>query len=238
MRASRERLYIVCSNPEQVANSAKRLGVDIPYPFSYGEFARTNGGIRRLGQGQGVLIDDAERLLQYMCDSPIFGMSMTGSFEPSNDESYLRYHKTEHQQNIKAFVSEIQRKYPFVYRVRHFFEIDPCAAPRMTRSDRFKERDCVMKYFSFRNELGYEANRRGYNLEGVTHVIFVVPMPASWSKKKKDEMFLSCHLPRPDRDNYLKAYQDTFGEDDSHVWDGRTTKIWGYFGGIIIYDHV
>jgi len=66
------------------------------------------------------------------------------------------------------------------------------------------------------------------------HVIFVLPMPNSWSNKKKTQMDGQAHQAKPDADNMLKALCDAMYSDDSGVWDVRITKVWGYEGQIII----
>ena len=68
--------------------------------------------------------------------------------------------------------------------------------------------------------------------ESRAHVIFVVPVPASWSKKKKREMWNKPHQQTPDVDNFLKALLDAVFEDDSKFWDCRVTKVWGQEGEI------
>lgn len=138
--------------------------------------------------------------------------------------------------SIEAYVNQIQRRYPFIKNVRHYLEVEPNTAPRMTRSDAWKKRPCVMQYRGFKDEFRAACNVQGYQLEEVLDIVFIIPMPKSWSKKEKQEKFLTKHLPKPDRDNLLKAVQDAFNANDSFVWDGRTTKLWGYFGSIIIYD--
>ena len=57
-----------------------------------------------------------------------------------------------------------------------------------------------------------------------------------WSKKKKHEMDGKPHQSRPDKDNLEKALLDAIYEEDSHVWDSRVTKVWGYYGAIVIDD--
>jgi len=126
------------------------------------------------------------------------------------------------------------------------FKIVPCPAPRMTQSDQWKtdpyhpdpkkrQREPVMRYFAFKEEFVRQANQLGFTLPEVLDVIFVMPMPDSWSDEKKAKMDATAHKQKPDRDNLLKALCDAFGKDDSHIWDGRTTKIWGYEARIIIY---
>ena len=113
------------------------------------------------------------------------------------------------------------------------YKIIPVPKPRQTRSDKWKKRDCVMRYRAFADQVHYS----GMTLpECCYHIIFVLPMPASWSKKKKAEMDGKPHRQRPDRDNLEKALLDALYDDDSHIWDGRTTKIWGREGKIIIKE--
>lgn len=116
----------------------------------------------------------------------------------------------------------------------YVFHVSPCPAPRMTRADAWKDRPCVLRYRQFRDELRREATRVGYTLQPVLHITFVLPMPESWSARKREKMVGLPHRGRPDRDNLLKAFQDTFGGDDGFVWDGRTTKVWGQSGQIIV----
>jgi Holliday junction resolvase RusA-like endonuclease len=115
--------------------------------------------------------------------------------------------------------------------------IDPVSAPRMTQSDRWKKRPCVLRYFDFKEKVkasGIKVNECG------DHVTFVIPMPKSWSKKKKGMMNRKPHQQKPDVDNLLKALLDAIFKDDCKIWDIKATKIWGYEGSIIIkneYDN-
>jgi Holliday junction resolvase RusA-like endonuclease len=45
-----------------------------------------------------------------------------------------------------------------------------------------------------------------------------------------------AHQNKPDKDNLEKALLDAIFDDDSRVWDGRVTKVWGEKGQIIIGD--
>lgn len=117
----------------------------------------------------------------------------------------------------------------------YIIDIDPVPAPRMTRSDKWKKRPRVMRYFAFRNELILKANLINLKLPNVLNVLFVIKMPDSWTEKKRQQMRYKPHQQKPDRDNLLKSVQDAFNIDDAFVWDGRTTKIWGEVGQIIFY---
>lgn len=78
--------------------------------------------------------------------------------------------------------------------------------------------------------LGIRLPESGY------HVTFVIPMPKSWSKKKRAQHVGQPHQQKPDKDNLEKALLDAVFDEDSHVWDGRVTKIWGETGQIIIEE--
>ncbi len=77
---------------------------------------------------------------------------------------------------------------------------------------------------------GHELPEAGY------HITFVIPMPQSWSKKKRAQHAGKPHQQKPDKDNLEKALLDAVFDEDSHVWDGRVTKIWGEKGQIIIEE--
>ena len=68
------------------------------------------------------------------------------------------------------------------------------------------------------------------------HITFVVPMPKSWSQKKRVTMNGQAHQQKPDADNMIKALMDALYADDAHIWDLRVTKLWGVTGQILISD--
>lgn len=114
------------------------------------------------------------------------------------------------------------------------YKITPVAAPRMTRRDKWLQprRKCVQKYFDYRDAIK-EAKIK-VPCSG-SHIIFKIPMPKSWTKKRKALMEHSPHQQTPDKDNLEKALLDSIFKDDSCVWDSRVTKIWAYEGSIEIY---
>lgn len=109
------------------------------------------------------------------------------------------------------------------------YPIIPVAKPRMTQSDKWKKRPETARYWAFKDAV----REHGLTLPDCNyHVIFTVPMPKSWSKKKRAEMNGKPHQQRPDKDNFEKALLDAVFGEDSHVWDGRATKLWGEVGNI------
>jgi Holliday junction resolvase RusA-like endonuclease len=113
-------------------------------------------------------------------------------------------------------------------------QIDPCPKPRMTVSDRWNHRPPVVRYRQFRNQLQLLWGDRV--LPDTFHVIFIIKMPQSWSKKKRGLMCGKPHQCKPDTSNLLKGFEDVLLENDSVLWDIRSTKLWGEKGGIILKE--
>lgn len=112
--------------------------------------------------------------------------------------------------------------------------ITPVPAPRMTQSDKWKKRPCVTRYFAFRDKI------QSVNLQLVypCKITFWMPMPNSWSKRKKQAFNEEPHKQKPDLDNLLKALFDSiyYRKDDSHVWAYTAEKRWAFEGGIEIEE--
>lgn len=112
--------------------------------------------------------------------------------------------------------------------------ITPVSAPRQVKSDTWNPSDHVLRYRAFRDECAY----RGVTIAPRdTCITFVLPMPASWSNKKREAMRFQPHEQKPDLDNLVKALVDAVyrGQDDGKVSSyGRLEKIWGDVGEIRI----
>lgn len=111
------------------------------------------------------------------------------------------------------------------------YDITPMGKPRQTQRDRWAKRPAVLRYRAFCDEV----RLRGVDLpQGGAHVTFVLPMPASWTKRKRAEMDGQSHQQKPDWDNLAKALCDAIYDDDSGIHDIRVSKIWGETGQIIV----
>ena len=102
--------------------------------------------------------------------------------------------------------------------------VAPCSKPRMTRADKWKKRQCVTKFFAFRDAIKL-SSIHNIALESFD-IEFYIQMPKSWSKKKKAKMNGEPHQQRPDLDNYIKAWCDSVFEEDSVVWRFKASKRW------------
>lgn len=120
------------------------------------------------------------------------------------------------------------------------FDIEPVAAVRTSRGDvvmarRGNPRPAIARYYVFREQLNILALQQNFVMpEFGYRLVFHLPMPASWSAKKRREMCGQPHQQRPDKDNLEKAFLDALLEEDSHIWDGRVTKLWAETGHIIL----
>lgn len=114
--------------------------------------------------------------------------------------------------------------------------ITPIPKPRMVKSDAWEKRPCVVAYWKWKDKLNVVANEAGLKdlPESGFHVTYHLPMPASWSKKKRAQMTGRPHKSKPDADNLQKALQDCLCKTDQHIWDFRVTKLWAELGAIEI----
>ena len=111
------------------------------------------------------------------------------------------------------------------------FDIDPVPKPRQTQSAKWKKTAADKRYYAFKDAIRFckvEIPENGY------HVLFVLEMPLRWSKKKKDRLRHQAHQQTPDKDNMEKALLDSIFKQDSHIWDGRVSKVWGDAGKIVL----
>lgn len=111
------------------------------------------------------------------------------------------------------------------------YDIEPVPKPRQTRSSKWKKTRSEEHYYRFKDEVALsrvEIPDSGY------HVLFVLKMPKSWKSNQKDKMRHIPCLKTPDKDNLEKALLDSLFKQDSHIWDGRVSKVWGDSGKMII----
>jgi len=117
------------------------------------------------------------------------------------------------------------------------FEIDPCPKPRQTAADRWKvgskARPAVARYRAFCDNLRLQAG--SWELPDSFAVTFTLPMPKSWSKKKRAELDGKPAQSKPDLSNLIKALEDAMRDDDEKVHMISAKKVWGPFGKIVVF---
>lgn len=106
-------------------------------------------------------------------------------------------------------------------------EGDPIGAPRMTRSDRWRKRPCVLRYFAFRDRARKAAGELP-PVEQISHVEIIAYFspPASWSRKKREAAIGKPHRSKPDLDNIFKAIGDSLFSEDSGLACITASKYW------------
>ena len=109
--------------------------------------------------------------------------------------------------------------------------VTPVGKPRQTQSDRWKQRPAVMRYRAFADELRLKYRE---DLPDSVSLVFFIPIPASWSKKKKAAMLGKPHQQKPDCDNLAKAVLDALKKEDQTVWRCHIEKYWAETGAIAI----
>ena len=118
--------------------------------------------------------------------------------------------------------------------MRQTYNITPVPKPRMTQKDKWLNpaRPCVQRYWDFVNQVSLN----GVELPACRgSVLFILPMPKSWSMKKKKMLEGQPHQQRPDLSNCIKALEDAIYGEDSVIWQYRgLEKRWGYEGKIVI----
>lgn len=113
-------------------------------------------------------------------------------------------------------------------------ELVPMAAPRQSQRDAWNPSPAVQRYHAFRDELRIKVAQAGYEPGDALRVTFYLPMPASWSQRKRRQMDGQPHQQKPDTDNLLKGFCDALLADDAHIWDMHARKRWGVVGAIEI----
>src|SRR3712207_173149 len=97
--------------------------------------------------------------------------------------------------------------------------ITPIAKPRMTRSDKWRtdpnhpdperrERPIVTAYRTYTDNLRLLTSHARFTLPPQLRLTFLLPMPTSWSAKKRTEMEGKPHQQTPDLDNLIKGFTD------------------------------
>jgi Holliday junction resolvase RusA-like endonuclease len=104
--------------------------------------------------------------------------------------------------------------------------VEPVGKPRMTQRDKWVKRDCVLRYYRYKDNIRIFAGGRITDDYNKVSWKAYFTMPESWSNKKKDGMRGEYHMVKPDRDNIDKGILDALFRQDSHVCAGTLEKFW------------
>lgn len=121
------------------------------------------------------------------------------------------------------------------HKTTYVYDVTPNPKVRMTRRDTWssdKVRPAVVKWRAFKTEV----ERLGITVQDGDCIAFGIPMPESWSAKKRAAHAFTPHRAKPDLDNLLGGLFDAaMPKGDQHIAGlGEVRKFWSYFGTITI----
>lgn len=121
--------------------------------------------------------------------------------------------------------------------------------PRMVKSDAYKKRPVVERWWRYKKHVLLLANQAGGIRVGeiIHELIFVLPIPDTFYnkdgtiKKQYRDVGVAEGAPhmtnKPDLDNLLKGFKDIFCKNDHHVHTYVSIKkVWGKSGQIIFLN--
>ena len=83
------------------------------------------------------------------------------------------------------------------------------------------------RYNQYKVDLLAEAKRKGFTMPPVgASITFFIPVPPSWSLKKKKMYHGRFHQSKPDIDNLQKAFFDSLMKEDKEVAHLEVQKRW------------
>jgi Holliday junction resolvase RusA-like endonuclease len=113
-------------------------------------------------------------------------------------------------------------------------DIKPIGKPRMTQSDRWKKRGCVVAYWNFKDCLVDESKKQNFILSDNIDIEFHFKPNESLSEKKKQNLIGKPHRVKPDLDNCIKSVFDCLHTTDQEIYEISARKYYGVKDKIII----
>lgn len=91
-----------------------------------------------------------------------------------------------------------------------------------------RRREYILNYLEYKRRLKEVFIKSGFGEfpQSAVWFKFFLPMPKSWSKKKRNSLCFQPHVQTPDTSNFHKAMEDSCSEKDSVNWDYRASKFW------------
>lgn len=117
------------------------------------------------------------------------------------------------------------------YSLLKTFYIDPMGKPRILRG---QTDITAVRWRNYKEALKILRGAFAVPTESIL-ILFVIPMPESWSDKKRKAMRFKRHQQKPDIDNLHKGFLDALYDCDQIFWDAHIVKIWGESGSIQVF---
>lgn len=94
----------------------------------------------------------------------------------------------------------------------------PSGLKRLKRLERYNAYKIAL--LSLAKEKGFELLPQGCSFR------FYIPMPKTWTKKKRAIMHFKLHQQKPDIDNLMKAVFDSMLSEDKYIAHFEAVKFW------------
>lgn len=111
-------------------------------------------------------------------------------------------------------------------------DVQVAPKPTMHHSDRWAKRPPVLRYRASCDEL----RLRGLRVPERYAFVFYLPMPASWTRTRRDAMRGTAHQSKPDATNLQKTVEDALCLRDEAMNDVRSIKRWSDHPRLVIVD--
>lgn len=114
------------------------------------------------------------------------------------------------------------------------YGVEPMGAVRTTQRQKFKDVRAI-RYRNYKIYIALKVKQHAQCAEPTTapcavNIRFIMPIPDSWAKKKKDAMAGKPHMSKPDIDNMIKGVFDSVNGliwvDDNQVFEVNASKVY------------
>lgn len=119
-----------------------------------------------------------------------------------------------------------------------FIPIEPMGAVRTTQKQKFVDKR-AQRYAAYKQQIAFLVRQQIKTPSEspiLADITFYMPMPTSWSGKKKERMNGAVHTSKPDIDNLVKGLFDSLNKiawkDDNQVYEVHSKKLYSYNPGI------
>ncbi|MBL5767998.1 RusA family crossover junction endodeoxyribonuclease [Heyndrickxia sporothermodurans] len=119
-----------------------------------------------------------------------------------------------------------------------FIPIVPMGAVRTTQKQKFVD-ERAKRYFTYKQHIALLAKQHIKMPSAnpiLADITFYMPIPNSWSQKKKERYNGAIHKSKPDIDNLIKGLFDSLNKiawkDDNQVYEVHSKKIYSFNPGI------
>lgn len=126
---------------------------------------------------------------------------------------------------------------------KFLFNVNPMGAVRTTQRQKWVD-PSAKRYYAYKQEIAAMAipqlSMKQPTSEALAlKMVFVMPIPASWSKKKRWDALEKAHTSKPDLDNLIKGCTDALNgviwQDDKQIIAVDATKVYGFEPRIELY---